>query len=246
MRNEKVDLSLLEKAQRGHQESLSALAEQVREDMYAYLLRMTLDAHLAEDLCQETIVQMLQSLPKLEFTNVKGFWAWMYKTALSKVYRQSRGQKQARQHQQILTETGGLRSFRLQTHDGAKTLMRKELSGAIYEAMSALKLTHRNILTLRCLQNLSYAEIAHSTGGTELQARLMFFRAKQSLRHQLASRGYKRKEHLLPALSMFAVLTAGKSKVASAATMVKASSLQVSAGTAALGWLRVRSRSRPW
>jgi len=63
----------------------------------------------------------------------------------------------------------------------------------------------------------------------------LFFRAKRSLRHQLACKGFKAKEHLLPALSLFAALTAGRSKAASAATGIKAASLHVSTATAALG-----------
>jgi hypothetical protein len=101
--------------------------------------------------------------------------------------------------------------------------------------MGSIKLRHRNILTLRCFHDLSYADIATATGGTELQARLLFFRAKRSLRQQLASRGYRKKEQLLPALSLFAALTAGKSKAVSAASLVKAATLDVSVGTAALG-----------
>jgi len=113
--------------------------------------------------------------------------------------------------------------------------MHQELRSAVWEAMDAVTIRYRNILTLRCFQDLSYAEIALATGGSELQARLLFFRAKRSLRHQLATRGFNKKEQLLPALSLFAALTASQSKSASAAALVEASALNVSAGTAALG-----------
>jgi RNA polymerase sigma-70 factor, ECF subfamily len=230
-----IDITLLKKAQRGDRESLCALAELARKDVFAYLLRLTLDVHVTEDLCQETIVQMLESLPKLRIATVKSFWAWLYKTAFSRVSHQFRDQGNARLRHRTLSADRFVEQMPDQGHSGPQHLMHKELRSAIWEAMGSVKIRYRNILTLRCFQNLSYAEIALATGGSELQARLLFFRAKRSLRHQLASQGFRKKEQLLPALSLFAALTAGQSKSASAAVMVKAASLNVSAGTMALG-----------
>ena len=234
MEKKTIDLALLKKAQQGHKESLSALAELARSDILAYLHRLTLDAHMAEDLCQETLMQMLKSLPTLRLPTVKTFWAWMYKTAFSKVSHQFRNQGNRRLQNQTTTDSRLLRQISAPDPSGSQALIHKELTTAIYEAMDSIKLGYRNILTLRCFQNLSYNEIALVTGGTELQARLLFFRAKRSLRHQLASRGFKKKTQLLPALTLFAALTSSQSKVATA-TLVKAATLNVSAGTMALG-----------
>ena len=44
--------------------------------------------------------------------------------------------------------------------DGLKNLINKELSQAIVDAMAKLKLRHRNILVLRCCEQLPYSEIA--------------------------------------------------------------------------------------
>jgi len=227
--------AVLKKAQAGHKESLCTVTMQARKEVLAYLLRLTLDIHVAEDLCQETIIQMLKSLPDLELKSEKSFWAWLYKTALSRVSRHFRHLGKTRQYHHVMTN-GGLTNRNLPLgHNGPELLIQKELTRAITEAMNALKLRYRNILTLRCFQDLSYAEIALTTGGTELQARLLFYRAKRLLRHQLATRGFKTKEHLLPALSLFAALTADQSKAASASVGIKASSLTLSAGTTTLG-----------
>ncbi len=39
-------------------------------------------------------------------------------------------------------------------------LMRKELSATVFKAMGKLKPRHRNILILRCLEQMPYSEIA--------------------------------------------------------------------------------------
>ena len=70
MENKTIDIALLKKARQGHEESLSILSELTRRDVLAYLNRLTLDLNLAEDLCQETMLQMLKSLPQLRITTV--------------------------------------------------------------------------------------------------------------------------------------------------------------------------------
>ena len=85
-------------------------------------------------------------------------------------------------------------------------------------AIDTLKIQYRNILTLRCFQELSYSEIARVIGNTELGARLLFCRAKRSLVRQLAREGYN-KSRLLTALTLFAAATLSPIEKASAATV---------------------------
>jgi len=80
-------------------------------------------------------------------------------------------------------------------------------------------------LVLRCFEQLSYAEIASLMDCKELGARVLFFRAKHSLKQQLARRGFS-KTLLLIALGFFGVITT-PTKGASAASMVSAASLNV-------------------
>jgi hypothetical protein len=67
----------------------------------------------------------------------------------------------------------------------------------------------------------------------ELQARVLFFRAKKSLKKNLAYQGYNKKI-LITALGLFGLITT-QSKVASAATAVNAASLETGASAAFLG-----------
>jgi hypothetical protein len=109
-------------------------------------------------------------------------------------------------------------------NDGLTELLRKELSDAVFMAMKRLKLKYRNILILRCFENLEYAQIATVMNCSELRSRVMFFRAKNSLRRQLAMQGFG-KYYLLIALALFGIVTTS-AKAASSAT-ITASSLEV-------------------
>jgi hypothetical protein len=109
-------------------------------------------------------------------------------------------------------------------NDGLTELLRKELSDAVFMAMKRLKMKYRNILILRCFENMDYAEIGTVMNCSELRSRVMFFRAKTSLRRELAMQGFG-KYYFLIALALFGIVTTS-AKAASSAT-ITASSLEV-------------------
>ncbi len=55
-------------------------------------------------------------------------------------------------------------SISLDYNDGLDRLMRGELSAAILQAMTRLKLGWRKVLTFQCFEQMSYAEIADLMG----------------------------------------------------------------------------------
>ena len=111
--------------------------------------------------------------------------------------------------------------------------MRQELCQATVDAMARLQLTYRNVLSLRCFEQMSYAEIAEALECKELRARVLFFRAKRCLSRQLHRRGFA-KGLLVTALGLFGLLTSpGDSASAGAIT---ASTLSVGAIAKCVGF----------
>ena len=228
-------LELIKQAQLGRQDSMSRLAQEARGKVFVYIYRVTLDYHLAQDLSQDTVLEMIKSLKRLKIENVNLFWSWLYRTALGKIQHHFRYQGNKRIEQKTIVD--GLELLNLVPQDcrsGLNSLLRKELSQAVLKAMGQLKVAYRNVLALRCFDQMSYAQIAAITGGTEMQARLLFFRAKHSLKKQLAQNGFK-KEHLLPALGLFGAITASSTKPASAAVVVSSAAAKVGIATAIVG-----------
>ena len=70
-----LNIQTIQQAQAGNTQSLSAVAEQVRQKVDTYIYRLTLDYHLTQDLTQETVLEMIKALSQLEVTHVNGFWA---------------------------------------------------------------------------------------------------------------------------------------------------------------------------
>jgi hypothetical protein len=119
-------------------------------------------------------------------------------------------------------------------------LVSEEVRKTVLGALQAIKIKYRNILILRCFENLSYSQIAGITGGSELRSRLLFFRAKHSLKNQLERHGFKR-DHLLAALTIFAGLTLQNGKKAVAGEVVLASSLETELGIGLAGLLTAKT-----
>jgi RNA polymerase sigma-70 factor (ECF subfamily) len=231
-----LTIPMIRQAQAGDRQSLSEVAEQVRTKVHTYIYRLTLDYHLSQDLTQDTAMEMIKSLPQLDLPHVNGFWAWVYRTALGKIQHHFRLQGARRLAQKTTSSQSTLEAQVADQSDAMDAVIREEIRNAVLNAMKALEFKYRNILVLRCCDNLPYTQIAGILGGSEVKARLLFFRAKRSLKRQLERHGLKR-DSLLAVLSVFAGLTLGTGQKAAAKGLVLASSLETGLGIGLLGFI---------
>lgn len=226
-------IELVYQARDGDTESMDHLASVASERLSDYVYRLTLDHHVAQDILQETMLEMVRSLGKLR--KAESFWSWIYRTALGKAQhyfrdksKHQRAQLSALEKQHILKKNAD------QYGEGLNGLIQKELAQAIFEGMQRLNLRQRTILALRCFEEMSYAQIAEVMNlSSELQARVQFFRAKKALEKQLVHHGFNKKI-LLTALGLFALISS-RTKIASASTAVNASVLEAGGIAAFIG-----------
>ncbi len=259
-------LELVKQAQLGDRASLERLAGLLRPKVYAYIYRLTLNHHLAEDLSQETLLDLVKSfsLRKLTFGSTGVFSSWLFRTALGKVQHHFRDQGKRIMAMSAIDNDCLSRVMSSDHTDGLTTLMRKELSTAVLQAVSKLKLSYRNVLALRCFEQMSYSEIAGVMDCSEVRVRVLVFRAQRSLKHQLSRRGFS-KALFLTALGLFGritapaeasagiTVTAASTKVGLIGTLVGAAgtTLGIAAGTAVvatvliIGGITVLSNDRP-
>ena len=221
-------VELVRQAQLGSRESVEVLSERVRGRLYAYVYRIVVDRDFAQDVVQESMLEMVKALGKLE--NAERFWPWLRTIAFNKIRRTHsarKGHRMPRMSDEPEARGGG-------ADGGLAKLVADELRQAVVAAMEELKAEHRRVLTMRCYEEMEYSEIAELIGCSELGARVRFCRAKRALRRQLSRRGFGR-GILVTALVLFGKLTA-PSKSAAAGICVTSGTMKagVTAGLAAL------------
>ena len=229
--------AIIAKAQQGDRTSMGQLAEAAEGRLRTYIFRLTLSHDLSEELCQKTLVKMVQALKTLK--NIDQFWNWLLRNALGHVRHYYRDQK--RRHEveaEALDREHFKRYVARNHHDGLDESARIELSEIIFDAIARLKFTYRSVLVLRCYEELSFAEIAQLMNCKEFGARVLFYRAKHALKRELSRNGYG-KEMLLTGLGLFGILTLS-TKATSTATSVNTASLNIGVAATLAGLLGTR------
>lgn len=209
MNNNVEVYELVAQASMGDRSCMEKLLLVTRPRIFAYLYRLTVDYHAAEDILQQVQMEIVQSLWRIQKPNL--FWPWVYKTAWGMAQHHFRELKKKPsvslsefQDDTLLPKETNPEELGI---DPTRKIEYQELLEAIVKSIGKLRLKHRNILTMRCYENMSFAEIADFLECSESSARVSFFRIRRKLRNQLRGRGFKA-GLLLAGLSLFGTATA--------------------------------------
>lgn len=227
--NDESMVSLVEDARSGCQESKNDLAGRVQQDLYTYIYRLTLDEAATSDICQEVLLEMCNSIHGLR--NPGCFKPWLYKIAWAKVNNHYRSKKN-KECMSIHDKNNLVDRIANKEMEGLKSLISKEIANTLVTSLGEMDPKQKNVLVLRCYENLSYGQIAEILECSEIHARLLFFRAKEKLRVKLHRKGIT-KASFLVLLCIFGRITSS----ADAAVTVSASSLKVGFVAATIGTL---------
>jgi RNA polymerase sigma-70 factor (ECF subfamily) len=172
-------LDLITGARSGDRESMGLLAARIHDRLYPYLQRATSDHHLSQDLLQEVLLTMLRRVSRLE--KPESFWPWLYKIARSRIHRHYQRERRRRLlHTQLIDDA----CHSLPRRSGVlESIVRQEKHEDMAVAVSRLDERYRDVVRLRCLEDMPYAEIAGRTETSPELARIRFLRAKRSLRN---------------------------------------------------------------
>lgn len=136
--------------------------------VFLFLLSKTNNEYLAEELTQETFFQAVQSIDR--FKGKSSMLTWLCGIA-KHVWL-----KYLRKHQEMLS-----------LEDAALEIEDKKDSHVQWEQKEILQLIHamdepvREVMYLRLVSNLTFAEIGEIVGKTENWTRVTFFRGKQKI-----------------------------------------------------------------
>lgn len=213
-------IELIRRAQHGDRQCLDQLAQQARERLRTYVYRLTQRDDLAQEIVQESLLEMCKVLGKLQ--KADRFWPWLYGIAVNKLRRHYRTE----QKQRNLAVSSAKRKGTLKDRqDGLENLVSEELKHIVSTAMQKLRTRHKAVLIMRCYDEMTHSEIAESMGCSEFSTRMLFLRAKRALQRELSRNGFG-KGSLLAALVLFGKMTA-PSEAAAAQVSVAAATTKV-------------------
>ncbi len=184
MNDDSGTIQFLAEARSGDQAGMGRLAKLVWERIYPFVFRTTLDRHATEDIIQDTLLTMLRRLESLR--NTQRFWPWIYRIAWNKIQDRQRDRRLQSACRAVLLRS---RDAGCDRHEDESSLLdmqvREEILQQVTAAITRLNRRQRDILQLRCYEELPYAEIASQTSTTPERARIRFHRAKKSLKAHL-------------------------------------------------------------
>lgn len=179
-------------------QSMDEIYQKYAQIVYRYLLSLTHDSDLAEELTQETFYQALRSIDK--FDESCKVSTWLCAIAKNQMYSYYRKHPRMESLNVTAGESSDLSNgygMRFQGNTDKELSVPSAESQAIdsISHVELLKKLHRcpepyrEILYLRIFGNLSFKEIGDIVGKTENWARVTYYRGKERLRKEIEPDG---------------------------------------------------------
>lgn len=156
------------------------LYQTYKQDVFCYLLGLTHNAHLAEDLVSETFLGALQSLPR--FKGESEVKTWLFAIARNKWFAHLR-----RQNRRL--QPDDLALVYLETAPDPQTIADNRSACLRIEQLLAEFAPRTQTIVRMRIQGHSFLEIATACKISESSARVIDHRAKQKIRTVLESEG---------------------------------------------------------
>lgn len=152
---------------------IEELFKQYYNDALLYTLSLTKNPSLAEDIVSEAFFTALKSTDG----EILNFKAWLLKVCRNLFLNTLRKSKH-------LTELNDQMADESQTVLDA--IIKREEYRSLYHAITRLKPSHKEVITLFYYENLSVKEIALVTGKSEAAVKVTLFRAREALKKILS------------------------------------------------------------
>jgi RNA polymerase sigma-70 factor (ECF subfamily) len=182
MTKESSLIETVKAAQAGQEKALDTLVRETEPRIKAMIYRTTLDMPLTEDLCQETLLAMIKNIEQCRHPDK--FLPWIYRIAQSTIQQHFRKKKSTQKHIAHIEQ-----KERPSVLDGFGQVVKQELINKVMDTMSQLSQNQRTIVCMRCFDEMSYEDIAMALDCSEINARMVFMRAKRSLQKKLSRQG---------------------------------------------------------
>ena len=176
------EILLISRARGGDRDAFGELVEQYRDNVYRLAYRMCGNAYDADEAAQEAFVAAWRALPN--FRGDAKFSTWLYRLTTNAAIDVMRREKR---HQTV--GDGEMVDLADDADSPQETVERTEQQEAVQKALATLSEEYREVLLLRYMEELDYAEIAEVLQLPSGTVKSRINRAKAALKTALLKSG---------------------------------------------------------
>jgi RNA polymerase sigma-70 factor (ECF subfamily) len=170
------DEILIDRATAGDREAFGELYERYINRVYKHVFYMVNDVHVAQDLTEQTFLRALEAIQRYEKRGIP-LLAWLLRIARNLSLNNQRVQRNNS-------------SIRKNSEDAVaaspESCCEAKLNGEeVRQAVGALEGDQRQVIVLRFMDGLSYADVARVLGKSVGAVRVAQYRALRALRRRL-------------------------------------------------------------
>lgn len=152
---------------------LEELYSGMKDKLYSYIMKLSGNSHIAEEIVQETFCRALE---QILIGNSELNTAWFYTVAKHLYFSYIKKQKKYIYTEDIDKEDED------STSSPDNNLIKSDEAAAIKLVLSKLNDSYRKVLELREFKGLSYEEIAKTTGMNLVQVKVTLYRARSKFK----------------------------------------------------------------
>lgn len=159
-----TDDQLVEMYLQGSGEAFDELLARYQDKLYTYILYNVHNEDVANDIFQETFVRVIMTLQQGRYTSSGRFYAWLVRIARNHIIDRFRNVRSENAISNDECEYDLLNDASLAEQPFESQLVNEQTLRDVHRLMEHLPDTQREVIFLRFFQDLSFKEIAETTG----------------------------------------------------------------------------------
>ena len=159
-----TDDQLVEMYLQGSGEAFDELLARYQDKLYTYILYNVHNEDVANDIFQETFVRVIMTLQQGRYTSSGRFYAWLVRIARNHIIDRFRNVRSENAISNDECEYDLLNDASLAEQPIESQLVNEQTLRDVHRLMEHLPDTQREVIFLRFFQDLSFKEIAETTG----------------------------------------------------------------------------------
>jgi RNA polymerase sigma-70 factor (ECF subfamily) len=168
-----IEQVLLLRCQIGDKDALAELVGRYQKPLRYFINRLLDDGELREDIFQDTWLTVIRQLHSLK--EIDAFPTWLYRIARNKVYQQ------LRTHKNLSELDEGVEV----PNDAEEDTFSAEDAATVHRCLERLDPTHKEVLMLRFLEQMSYDQIGQVTNCSLGTVKSRIYYAKRALKKEM-------------------------------------------------------------